>query len=104
MIVLIIIVIAFVNHAGELGLNKILWGFIGAAAYFGTQLLFGMIAALFIGLDEAATLDRTTELVLNFVGIIIGGVVAYIAYQRMPEYAKKEEIDIDDLLDQDMFR
>ncbi|MEL7251838.1 MAG: hypothetical protein AAFO03_25700, partial [Bacteroidota bacterium] len=73
MIVLIIIVIAFVNHAGELGLNKVLWGFIGAASYFGTQLLFGLIAALFIGLEEAATIDRTTELILNFAGIIIGG-------------------------------
>ncbi len=104
MILLIIIVIVFVNHAGELGLNKVLWGFIGAASYFGTQLLFGLIAALLIGLDEAAYIDRTTELALNFTGVIIGGVVAYIAYQRMPEYAKKEENDIEDLLDQDMFR
>lgn len=104
MIVLIIIVVAFVNNAGNLGLNKVLWGFIGAVSYFGTQFVVGIVAALIIGLDEAAYIDSGTELSLNFVGIIAGGVASYIAYQRMPYYAEKEEIDIDDLLDQDMFR
>lgn len=105
MIVLIIIVIAFVNNASRLGLNKVLWGFIGAASYFGTQLLVSLIAALILGLEETTYLDRETELSLTFLSIIAGGVAAYIAYQRMPHYANKNgEIDIEDLLDQDMFR
>lgn len=104
MIVLIIIVVAFVNKAKELGLNKALWGFIGAAAYFGTQFLFGIIAAFAMGLEEATSMDTSGELVINLIGIIIGGVAAYIAYQQMPNYVATERPSQDDLLDEDMFR
>jgi len=42
---------------------------------------------------------------LNFVGIIIGAICAYIAYQQMPKYAQKDQHALeDDLLDEDMFR
>ena len=103
MIVLIAIVIAFVNKAGELGLNKFLWGFVGLAAYLGTQFLLGIIIALFMDVESASFSD-SNEMALNFVGIIFGGVAAYIAYKRMPHYAEKETTGMEDLLDQDMFR
>lgn len=103
MIVLIVIVIIFFNKAGELGLNRFLWGFIGLAAYLGSQFILGIVAALFVDL-EAAAVDRTNELALNFVGVIFGGIVAYVTYSQMPAYAQKENESVDNLLDEDMFR
>lgn len=103
MIVLIVIVVVFVNKASELGLNKFLWGFVGLAAYLGSQFLLGIIAALFMDV-ESITIDKTNELALNFVGIIFGGILAYIAYKQMPAYAEKDTASTENLLDEDMFR
>lgn len=103
MIIFIIIVVAFVNKAGELGLNKFLWGFVGLAAYMGTQMLIGLMAGLFMDIESLA-LDRTNELALNFAGIIFGGVAAFAAYKSMPSYAMRQPSDQTDLLDEDMFR
>ncbi len=103
MIIIIVILVAFVNKAGELGLNKFLWGAIGLGAYFGTQFLIGILLGLFMDF-ESLILDETNELALNFAGIIIGGITALVAYRQMPNYATKEKDDISDLLDDDIFR
>lgn len=103
MIVLIVIVVVFVNKAGELGLNKFLWGFIGLAAYMGTQLLLGLLLGLFMDVESLA-MDRTNELALNLAGIIFGGVAAFAAYKSMPNYAVRQSSKETDLLDEDMFR
>lgn len=104
MIIIIVILVAFVNKAGELGLNKFLWGAIGLGAYFGTQFLIGILLGLFFMDFESQVLDETNELALNFAGIIIGGITALVAYRQMPKYAAKEKDDISDLLDDDIFR
>ena len=65
MIIIIVILVAFVNKAGELGLNKFLWGAIGLGAYFGTQFLIGILLGLFMDF-ESLILDETNELALNF--------------------------------------
>jgi uncharacterized membrane protein YccC len=104
MIVIIAIIIAFANKAGELGLNKFLWGAIGFAAYFLTQFVAGVIMALVFDM-MGQNIEDVSEMALNFVGIIIGAICAYIAYQQMPKYAQKDQHALeDDLLDEDMFR
>lgn len=103
MIIFIIIVIVFVNKANELSLNKFLWGFIGLAAYMGSQLLLGLLAGLFLGV-ESIKLDDTNELVLNLTGMIIGGLAAFATYKNMPYYAEQKDTNQTDLLDEDMFR
>jgi hypothetical protein len=107
MIITIFIVIAFVRQAGELGLKKLTWGLIGFAAYFVSQLLFGVVAFMVVELLGAGggSIDDSPGLVMNLLGIGVGGVVAYIAYQQMPKYAEKENTAREnDLLDDDMFR
>lgn len=107
MIITILIVVAFVRQAGELGLNKFTWGLIGFAAYFVSQLLFGLVSFLIVDMTGAGSgsFDDSPGLVINLLGIAVGGVVAYIAYQQMPKYAEKENPTREnDLLDDDMFR
>ncbi|WP_367391937.1 hypothetical protein [Lewinella sp. LCG006] len=104
MIIIIAIIIAFANKAGELGLNKFLWGAIGFAAYFLTQFVAGIILALVYDM-MGKSIENLSEMALNFVGIIVGAICAYIAYQQMPKYAQKDQQTLeDDLLDEDMFR
>lgn len=103
MIVLIIIVVAFVNKAGELGLNKFKWGAIGFASYFLTQFVAGIILALVVDLMGGSL--EGTELGLNLIGILVGAICAIVAYRQMPKYALEEQQPVnDDLLDDDMFR
>ncbi|PSR15285.1 MAG: hypothetical protein DA408_01290 [Bacteroidetes bacterium] len=104
MLVAILIVVAFVRRADELGLNKWIWGAVALAAYFGTQLLIGLILGLFL-VDQGTTLEQSEELGLNLVGIIVGGICAYVAYQQMPGYVANmhSHSEINDLLDEDIF-
>lgn len=104
MIVIIAIIIAFVNKAGELGLNKFLWGAIGFAAYFLTQFIAGIVMAIAFDM-MGRRIEDLSELTLNLIGIVVGAICAYLAYQQMPKYAQKDHQTLeDDLLDEDMFR
>jgi len=104
MIVLIIVVVAFVNRAGELNLNKWIWGGIGFAAYGGTQVGLAIIAGLAIEM-QGQELSESAETVLNFAAILASGIVAYTVYHRMPSYvANEREAKRENLLDDDIFR
>ena len=104
MIVTILIVVAFVRRAGELGLNKLTWGLIGFAPYFVSQLLVGVLFGLAMGASGGG-IDDSSGIFVNLLAIAVGGITAYIAYQQMPKYAEKEQTTVEnDLLDDEMFR
>lgn len=104
MIVLIIVIAAFVNRAGELDLNKWLWGAIGFAVFGGSQVVIGVAAALWYDM-MGEDISGGPETTLNLIGALISGLIAYAVYNRMPRYvANQQEENRKDLLDDDIFR
>lgn len=77
------------------------WGYaiLGVAAYYITQLLFGMIA--YVASPETfSNMDKGSELLLNLVGIGIGAGVWYLLLQyltrKWENEAEQNYIGIDD--------
>ena len=73
--------------------NKIKWGFavLGLAIYYGSQLIFGFILAVF---NEIFILGIDFEGVgINLLGIPIGGLSCYFLYHFLEKKWKREYVN-----------
>ena len=95
---LIFIGTSFSKLAFDKNLNRYVWGTIGIASYFITQLIAGLI----IGVTNPELLsDRGSVTIIGLITGFMGVGIAYFILHRMP--VKQENISFDgDLLDSKM--
>lgn len=106
MLVIIIVAITFYRKAEELNLNKVGWAAIGVVAYFLTQVILGIIAALIA--DMNGTYIDENNVGLNLIGIALAALVCVALYYYMPTHARKKAAKNQptgevELLDDDIF-
>jgi MFS family permease len=88
------------KKANESGRNGLLWAFICAGAFIGTQLGCGLLFGLFLGLGVAAfgwseNIYETYSVLINLAAIVLSVFVVYLLFRyldRLTEDDPKPEV------------
>ncbi len=65
------------------------WAILGVVVYYGTQLLFGMLAYL-ASPSTFDNMDKGSELMFNLVGVAVGALVWYVFLQYITKKWENE--------------
>lgn len=81
------------------------WGMAlaGLAAYFGSQLLLGIVLAIIFGIDAEDRIMGMNDFLLNIICIVVGAIATWVLYVVLKNnWTKNQKLEDQELLDHDL--